>query len=321
MDKVLHMGWRFLDPENPPRNPSSWDCRIRKLCLEYFRELDEFLAEIVATAGPEARVFMASDHGFGPSRFVFRVNSWLHAQGYLKWKNLTELDPKSLESAKRVVDRHFVLLDWENTTAYAQTVTSNGIYIRVAKEPGQSGISPEHYERFQNHLRERLLEVRDPETGEQIVDRVLTKGEAYPGKNNLHAPDLLLVMRDHSFVSILNRQPIVYRRPQIEGTHYPKGILLAGGPGVKRAVQMPPLSIVDVTPTLLYSLGLEIPTDLEGNVPTGLYEEGLLRTHPLRLGAPTQPPESITFNPEETEISVEGETEVFEQLKALGYLE
>jgi predicted AlkP superfamily phosphohydrolase/phosphomutase len=319
-DKILHMGWRFLDPQCPLGDSSSGQ-KIRKLCLEYFRELDVFLAEILETIGPEVRVFVASDHGFGPSRLVFRVNTWLHDQGYLKWKDLTDLDPKSLEAARRVVDRHFVLLDWEKTTAYAQTVTSNGIYIQVAKEPTQSGISPEQYEGFRNHLRKHLLNVRDPETGERVVDRVLTKDEAYPGKHNHHAPDLLLVMRDHSFISILNKRPIICRRPQIEGTHYPQGIFLAKGPGIKKGTDVPRLSILDVTPALLHSLGLEIPSDLEGRVPTEIFEDGYLSKNPVQIGPSTRSPESLAYELGQAEHHMEGEEEVFKQLKALGYLE
>ena len=35
------------------------------------------LAELVELAGPDATVVLASDHGFGPTREVFYVNSWL----------------------------------------------------------------------------------------------------------------------------------------------------------------------------------------------------------------------------------------------------
>ena len=56
-----------------------------ELCERYFRSLDDLIAQIVEQAGPEATIVLASDHGFGPTRDVFHVNSWLEQQGYLFW--------------------------------------------------------------------------------------------------------------------------------------------------------------------------------------------------------------------------------------------
>jgi len=38
--------------------------QVRELCLDYFRQLDDIIAGLVEAAGPEARIFFASDHGF-----------------------------------------------------------------------------------------------------------------------------------------------------------------------------------------------------------------------------------------------------------------
>jgi len=320
-DKILHMGYRYLDPQVFPELPTNWDLKIRDLCLKYFSELDGFLAEIVEMAGPDARIYMVSDHGFGPSWQVFRVNTWLHSKGYLTWKDLGDLDDKGRENAQKVIDRHFVMLDWGNTTAYARTTTSNGIYIRVAKEPGQKGVPAEDYQAFRNRLTAELLEVRDPETNERIIKQIMTKEEAYPGSNNSQAPDLTLVMRDHSFVSILNKTPIIYRRPEVDGTHYPQGIFLAKGPGVQKGRTIPQLSIFDVAPCVLYSLGLDIPEDFDGQMPFQVFEESYLQEHPCEIGEPTVPVDSCSHDTGKVEVDEEENKKIFNQLKALGYVE
>jgi len=51
-------------------------------CLQYFRELDAILAEVVSLAGPDATVVFASDHGFGPQTGTFFVNAWLQQRGH-----------------------------------------------------------------------------------------------------------------------------------------------------------------------------------------------------------------------------------------------
>jgi predicted AlkP superfamily phosphohydrolase/phosphomutase len=321
VDKIQHMGWRFLEDRSSSLGLSASERSTRDLCLEYFRELDCFVKEIVTLAGPEARVFVASDHGFGPSRFVFRANVWLHEQGYLTWRNLDDLDEKDRESARRLVDRHFVLLDWERTTAYARTVTSNGIYIRVAQRPGEPGVPVHQYESFRKELAQKLLEVREPVSGERVIQKILTREEAFPGDHNDQAPDLTLVMADYSFISILNKTPAVARRPHVDGTHYPEGVFMAAGKGIRKGSRVPPLSILDVAPALLYSLGLGIPMDLEGRLPEEILEPHYLREHPVRIGAPTQTPTFIGVNEEKQAPSVEEERQIFEQMKALGYLE
>ncbi|MCK9419580.1 MAG: alkaline phosphatase family protein [Nitrospirae bacterium] len=318
-DKLMHMGYRFLDPKVFPEKPSAWDLKMRDLCLGFFRELDGFIKELVEIAGPDARTLIASDHGFGPTWEVFRVNTWLSNKGYLTWKDLNGLDREGKEKAQKVIDHHFVLLDWDKTTAYARSVTSNGIYIRVAKSPGQSGVPAEQYAAFRSRLIEELLDVRDPGTNERIIKRVMTREEAYPGSCNAQAPDLTLVMRDHSFISILNKEPVVYRRPDVDGTHYPKGIFLAKGPGIRAGETASQMSIADVAPGLLFSLGLDIPGDFEGLMPSHVFEHAYLDAHPCKTGKPT-----VCVNGDGKAAAPMGEEEkkeIFEQLKALGYME
>ena len=319
VDKILHMGWQFLDP-TLQTSASPTKEKLRALCLQYFRELDGFLAEIAHLAGVHALIFMASDHGFGPSWQVIRVNSWLSAQGYLTWRQFGELDEAGRESVKRLVEKHFVLLDWDKTTAYARTATSNGIYIRVAQKPGQTGISPDRYGSFRGELVEKLLALSDPESGEPVIKKVLTREEAYPGPHNAQAPDLTLVMRDHSFISILDKKPVVYRRPYIEGTHYPEGIFLARGPGIRQGEALPPLAIVDVPCALLYSLGVAVPQDFEGRLPAGMFDRSLLEECPYRIGAPTLPPDTYVIQPGKGK-ELNEEEEIMKQLVALGYIE
>jgi predicted AlkP superfamily phosphohydrolase/phosphomutase len=101
---------------------------VRELCLEYFRKLDTYIERLVELAGPDAQVFMASDHGFTATTEVVRINAFLHEKGYLAWK---ETDDS--EMMKRREATAFANLDWENTLAYCRTPSSNGITIRVAK--------------------------------------------------------------------------------------------------------------------------------------------------------------------------------------------
>lgn len=322
-DKICHMGWRFLDPSTRVDELNEWELEIRELCIDFFRELDGFLKGIVELAGPESRVFIASDHGFGPSWFAFRVNAWLHEKGYLVWKDLENLTEHERQKARKVVDKHFVLLDWDKTVAYARTVTSNGIYIRKAQEPGERGIPAAEYEAFRRKLTVELLDIREPISGKPIIKKIMTREEAYPGSHNDQAPDLTLVMEDYGFISIINKTPVIVRRPEIAGTHYPEGIFLANGPGIRQNERLDALSIIDVTPILLYSLGLDIPSDIEGRLPEEIFSNDFVSAHPPRIGEPTIAPDTLLPGEGRQQPTPEdnGEQEIFEQMKALGYIE
>ena len=85
VDKLQHLGWRFLRPEDDRPLTEDWEFQIRELCLNYFRCVDNLLQQMCELAGPEATVLIASDHGFGPTYDVLHINTWLEQHGYLAW--------------------------------------------------------------------------------------------------------------------------------------------------------------------------------------------------------------------------------------------
>jgi len=72
-------------------------------------------------------------------------------------------------------------------------------------------------------------------------------------------------------------------RPVPSGTHAgaPDGFLLAVGDGIKAGALVSNGSVLDVTPTILYLMGLPVARDMEGRVLTEIVEEEFARAHPL----------------------------------------
>jgi len=322
MDKLQHLCWRFLDPAYLSGTPSAWEQRIRNLCRQYFRQLDQFLAEIAALVGPDATIIIASDHGFGAQTEIFFINTWLEQQGYLAWAN--QAPPRETNSAKLgtgLLARHVYLLDWELTTAYTPTPSSNGIHIVVARDGSGKGIPPADYGRFRADLMESLRKVINA-VGELVVSHIWTREQAFAGPYMELAPDLTLALRDSGQVSILASDAPVKPRYEPSGTHRPEGIFMAVGPGINQGISLPQLSILDVAPTVLYSLGLAIPEDMEGRVPAGAFKPSWLQARPVRVTASARP--SMPASPQATvEImyTEEEEAELAARLRALGYIE
>lgn len=313
VDKLQHQAWLFLDPRLQPDEPSDYHRRMRELCFEYFRQLDGFIESLVTAAGPEARVFLASDHGFTATVEVVRINTFLQERGYLKFKEMPDT-----EEARRREDSMFANLDWKMTTAYCRTPSSNGITIRVARGPEQSGIRPEAYEDFRKQLIRDLEQWVDPDTGERYIAEIHKREDVFPGEAMEDAPDLQLVLRDFGFVSIKNRVPAVVPRTEPAGTHHPDGVFVAWGKGIERGVEIERRRIEDVGALLLHSLGLPVPADLEGQVPEEIFTEEHRSANPVRILDATQ---QVGVREEGASMEEEEKDKLLAQLQMLGYME
>ncbi len=324
-DKIQHLCYRLLDPALQQGDYSPQEQEVREEATGYYRELDRFIGDLVDQAGPQARVVIASDHGFGPWRKVFHLNAWLHQHGYLHWTEQSvgggnrgqEIPGELGLDAPR---KQAYLIDWDRTIAYGISVSGNGIRIRRAGDQGM-GVAPEDYEQVRRAIADGLRAVRDPETGELVVRQVLTNEEAFPGAASPQAPDLTVLMQDYGLVSLLNRPNVVRRRSAVFGTHYPAGIFIAAGPGIRSGAVLPDMAIVDVAPTLLYSLGIPVPANFEGAIPQDAFVPEFLAQYPPRPGPPTLPQASFMSQADKAPMSESDEAEMMRRLGALGYVE
>ena len=277
--------------------------------------MDHFLEEIVTLAGPETHTVMVSDHGFMATTQIFYLNAWLEQNGYLKWTDGAEPEQPGKLGLESMA-RRFYEVDWDKTTAYSPTPSGNGIYLSL----DGSDAAPEAYVSTRQQLTDDLQRFIDPATGKPVVTRIRTREEAFAGQHMTLAPDLTLDLRDGGFVSILPSNSVLMPRAEPTGTHHQDGIFIAGGPGICQGATLPTLSIIDVAPTLLYTLGLPVPEDLEGRVPTEVFDPERLQANPVRREGLTKPPETLTERTADPPDEA-GEAELLHRLRALGYVE
>ena len=320
VDKLQHFCWRFLDPNIFPASPSDFERKVRACCLQYFREIDGFIGALADTAGADTPLFIASDHGFGPTTEVFFLNEWLHRNGYLVWADSVNVEQKHPEMlGMGTMARRFYEIDWEKTTAYCPTPSSNGIFITPRGLNG-AGVSPDGYYAFREALAEKLKHFQDPVTGIRPVTSIAVRDQAFAGTFMESAPDLTLSLRDGGLVSILPSDVLVKPRPETTGAHRPNGVFFARGPGIRKSASTESLSILDVAPTMLHALGIAIPRELEGRVPDALFESGYLDSHPVAFeGTPRST--AAAAGSEAAAPDPTMQEDVIGQLRALGYME
>lgn len=318
VDKLQHLCWRFLRPQDGRPLDQEWEQRARALCIEYFRSLDDIIGRMCEIAGPDATVILASDHGFRSTRRVFHLNAWLAKNGYLGWStDAAQWDTGGALLGVSQVARHTWMIDWDRTTAFAATPTSNGIFINVA-DNGDPGVPAGEYASFRRRLMDDLAKYTDPDTGKPVVEEIVTREQAFDGPCGSVAPDLTLSLTDGACVSILPADHELSWRAETAGQHHPVGIFMAAGPGIRPAQSVQELSILDVAPMVLYSLGLPVPEEMQGRVPAEIYEPSAMARNAVRKtkAAVAAAPETAP-----AALSSEDEQVILERLRDLGYIE
>lgn len=321
VDKLQHLLWQFLDPALEPATPAPAWLRIRERVWDYFRQLDGFLGETLRIVGPEAHVFMVSDHGFTGSNEILYINMWLEQQGYLTWLPETAVQEDTSQELGALRPYFTKPFDLTRTRAYASAASNNGIHIPVRGVRGENGIEPGEYLKFREELIDELLtRCVDPVSGEPLVTNVWTREQAFGGPKMQLAPDLTIALRDKGNFSVLRSSGILKPRETVMGCHHPDGIFIAHGPGVQAGASLEKRHLLDIAPTVLYALGLPIPEDLEGRPATDAFTRDHVAAHPAIFAGATQAGETPAAA-EAEELDEEGNAQVMMRLKALGYIE
>jgi predicted AlkP superfamily phosphohydrolase/phosphomutase len=122
----------------------------------------------------------------------------------------------------------------------------------------------------------------------------------------------VLLVSDHGFVPSQLR----YGKG-ISGEHRREAVLLGAGPGLRKGQVVTGATLLDVTPTLLYLLGLAPGADMDGHVLTAALEPALLAARPVTTVPTYEPPGGRATGP----VTSPADTHITERLRALGYLE
>lgn len=215
-------------------------------------------------------------------------------------------------------------IDWEQTKAY--WIPGQGIRINLLGREPQGIVAPDDYSSLRESIKEALYEVVDPETNEQVVEYVYEREAIYDGPFLERAPDLVVELhrdedsaRSYTFSARIDLQHldgIVGVINRKSGEHHPDGILLAWGPHIVRGLKLEGAQIVDLAPTILYSLGLSVPSDMDGRILEEIFTPDFKEQNPPRY---LEAEEEILTR--EYAYSQEEEGDIRERLRGLGYLD
>jgi predicted AlkP superfamily phosphohydrolase/phosphomutase len=349
-DRVLHQMWHYLDPDHPWRTDhedKEWVVR------DYFTKVDESIARLLEHTDEETLVIVLSDHGMGRADNFIVLNNWLLESGFMRlkrnpWTLAKELMFRSgfsLRNVHNVVDRmglassaeykagyfvdHLLKLaflsfqdvDWRKSKAYSFGRHLGSVYINLKGREPQGAVEPgAQYEAVRDEIEQAAYDFRDPQTGRKLIGRVLRREEIYSGPYLHNAPDLTLLPAEPTDIffglaDFGHRKTVdtVYR---YSGMHRDYGMLIMRGPGIRSGAEIEGAAIYDVAPTVLHSMGLPIPSDMDGRVLEQAFEDGYLSTFPPK----NSDAQARHEDGPDADYSEDERREIMQRLEDLGYL-
>jgi predicted AlkP superfamily phosphohydrolase/phosphomutase len=343
-DPVHHFFIKFVDPRTPVYRPEETP-RWGDLVNRFYRKMDDALGETLAALDDDDTIFVISDHGGAITPpHQFNVNVWLAERGLLtphkESKSLRERAyalnqqllpsrirsllrrhaPKSVRGELRQMWQGLQQIDFAKTQAYHFPMKCSplaGININVRGRQPQGVVPPEEYEALRERIMREVQEVKDPRTGERIVLRVYKREDLYEGPFVERAPDIIVWCHDLYREGRFAQGPIASDVPfdellQVPGAHDDKGIFLAKGPQIAAGKTIYDAKLIDVPETILHTMELPVPSDMDGRVLTEIFVEGDRPVESVDLELSKKTADSYLSEDEEQLIK--------DKLKGWGYL-
>jgi len=133
-----------------------------------------------------------------------------------------------------------------------------GIYLN----PNNPHLTPERREEIRARIRTRLEAYPDAHI------EVLDPQKIYRGLNLAHAPALFIRVDNMCTEPRMDfgyPNPLIRERPSYfygSGTHRMNGILIGAGDGIRAGTEAGTLDLVDVAPTILDGMGVDLSSEL-----------------------------------------------------------
>ena len=260
--------------------------------LKHYKQIDSILKHYIDIANKEnANILITSDHGFGPLRKTFYINTWLAYVGLQKRKtnmmallarlgispsrvavvlkklHLYELVLRNLMQSDRIVDAAFQYdrpLNLRDSIAFAK---AEGIFINHS-------VASDSYERTREIIMTKLRDLKDNDV--PVISRIYKREEVMHGPHIDRAPDILFTLNDGYCPTYYSDGPDSdyigndkggYKGGTSNtGIHRPEGIFMSYGSDIRKVEFGHQFRVWDIAPTLLHMMGLPIPAYMDGQV-------------------------------------------------------
>ncbi len=286
IDHIEHVLYSGIEPKSRVYDPDLADW-----CMDMIRQVyiqvDQNLGKIIENIDMnETYVVLISDHGMTHLDWNPYVKEHLRRADLLDYVlDISNDDPSNLT------------INWENTKCHPLEPCHAHIFINLKGRDPQGIVEPEDYEKVQEEIIRALYNMKDPDTGDNVVALAIKKNESgtlgiFEGPGYDRVGDVLYAWKpgymSHPFIY---RSAIKYRdgteriipNPELyesavlcgnftgvhlalPSLHDMHAVLIMSGPGVEQYERKFPAKIIDVAPTISKILGMDVPAQAEGGV-------------------------------------------------------
>ncbi len=251
VDRIHHGFWSYMDPTHPKyERGNPYESAIR----DYYRYLDQELAEVLKLLPSDTAVMVVSDHGAKKLDGAICFNEWLIQEGYLTLKAYPD----------RVTPVDQVEIDWSRTRAWGDGGYYGRLFLNVRGREPQGTIAQDDYETVRDELIHRIAGICDPQ-GCNLGSRAYKPQDIYRTVNGV-APDLIVYFGDlhwRSVGSVGFKSIYTFENDTgpDEANHDWHGIFVMNASGCRQAGlatgQQQNLRLYDVGPTVLSLFGVD----------------------------------------------------------------
>lgn len=243
-----------------------------ELTHQVYRTIDAFLGRLIDELPDNTTLIVASDHGFKEYTYGVDLNKVFEQIGLLSYTGRREVDHANTVAFHNL---------W---CVYFNDALLNREELARRKIPVPPGATAR--EAVIQHIQRACgkLIVTDSRTKERH-DFSVEFSRVDPNAVGF-APDLIVngAYQNHlvEFWNFKRPQEAPFRRLGMGETwnHTREGIFIAYGRNVKRGYAAPAQDIQDITPTMLYLLGVPTGSDVDGKVMADVLEPGVVSEHP-----------------------------------------
>jgi len=255
-DRMNHAFWKYMDKGHRKYDPNS---KFQNTLKDYYKFIDKKLGELLEELEEDTTIIVLSDHGI--TRMHTRVNltDWLIKEGYMVLK----------EPIKDKCEFNFNMVNWQKTKVFAIGAYEGQIFINLKGREPEGVVEKEKYEKLIDELEEKLKQIKG-DRGETLKTKVFKKKEHFKGKCEDIAPDMIIYFDDLQYgcnTTLIGNETLYSEqtaRGSDDAAHSRQGIFIMKNG--KSKGNLSEISYLDVAPTILHELELEIPEDMKGRV-------------------------------------------------------
>jgi predicted AlkP superfamily phosphohydrolase/phosphomutase len=235
-DRLHHFLWGSWEDEDQAYSP--W-------FLKFYDRVDEVIGEVVRQLDNDTLLMILSDHGFCRLKREVHLNHWLKEAGYLHFGGGVPQQIRDLAPSTR-----------------CYSLLPGRFYVSLRGQSPNGCVEPgSEYEALRREIAEALLQIREPESGERVIRNVRMREDLYSGPAFGAAPDFVAVPAEGYDLKGGFEKDTLLSQGAVNGTHtLDDAVFFVNRP----AAEGRSMTVMDVMPTLLEALGLDIPVEVDG---------------------------------------------------------